>query len=137
MANPALTPGAVLLLAAMKRQHRKALAEAAVELQGIWKEVLSQPGKGEPYVRYNPKRKGRASRPGDPPAPDQGLLRASISIEDHADSFRVGPAGPPGRYGRALEYGTDKMDPRPHARPAKRIAEHQMTDAIVFTLRTG
>lgn len=137
MPNPALTPGAVLLLAAMRRQHRKALAEAAVELQGIWKEVLSQPGRGAPYVRYNPKRKGRASRPGDPPAPDTGMLRAAISIEDHQDSFRVGPAGPPGRYGRALEYGTDNMDPRPHARPAKRIAEHLMTDAIVFTLKSG
>lgn len=91
----------------------------AVSLEGerIAKtDVLNQPGKGKPYVRSTGgfQRKGVASAPGDPPAPDTGRLRGSatseVLLERDAATARASIVAD---YAAALDQGTEKMAPRP------------------------
>ena len=121
--------------------------QAALELAGTWKAVLSIPGTGRRYDRRfyidpqgrlriaGPRPAHRASRPGAPPAPDTGELRASINVERRGPhTWRVGsglkrarwleygvgpgfPAGSPGTVrGRPIV-----IEPRPHARRAAEL----------------
>lgn len=91
-----------------------------------------------------------ASAPGEPPAKDRGILAASVQVGQATDgTVRVGMGGPRGRIGLALEYGVNtagsqvgphpaqgfKVDPRPHARPAKEDAVPRMTQGVVAVLR--
>lgn len=58
----------------------------------------------------------RASAPYDPPAPDTGDLRRSTFAEPMANGgWLVGVAM---AYARWLEFGTERMSPRPFMRPA-------------------
>lgn len=57
----------------------------------------------------------RASKPGDPPAPDTGDLRRSTFMEESAERIVVGVQM---AYARFLEFGTERMAPRPFMRPA-------------------
>jgi len=61
----------------------------------------------------------QASAPGQPPAPDTGKYRQSI----HRQLFKknheiIGVVGTDLDLGAWLEFGTRKMAPRPHIRPA-------------------
>lgn len=67
----------------LTKASRKALWEAGAHLERKLKERLSQPGSGITYKRPGVKT-GRyamhkASAPGEPPAPDTGRLRSSIT----------------------------------------------------------
>ena len=57
----------------------------------------------------------RASKPGDPPAPDTGDLRRSTFMEESGGRILVGVQM---AYARFLEFGTERMAPRPFMRPA-------------------
>lgn len=64
----------------------------------------------------------RASRPGDPPAPDTGALKNSAFVQQVDGGYLVGVAG---AYARPLEFGgltgrtrTIVLAPRPFMRPA-------------------
>jgi hypothetical protein len=154
--------------------RRAAVLRAGVIFQGVWKEVLNQPGGGKRYeqgvafittkgsprrvvpVKGTPGHPGRArahtaSRRGEAPAKDRGVLAASVLVGQESDGrVRVGMGGPRGRIGLALEYGVNtagtrvgphpatgfKIDPRPHARPARDEAARQMTKGIVTVLKT-
>lgn len=58
-----------------------------------------------------------ASKPGDPPNRDTGVLQANF------ETLQTGPLKAEFRstapYARALEFGTSKMAARPHIRPAR------------------
>ena len=83
-----------------------------------------KPGKG--------RKEHRASRPGEPPAIDTGILRSSIMSEVEETGMnvigRVGPdveyiaakapIGTNVEYGYYLETGTAKMEARPFLRPS-------------------
>jgi len=71
---------------------------------------LRRPGKGE--LRQGGM--SRASRPGDPPAPDTGALRRSLASEvsRKADGL-VGEISANKEYAGPLEFGTEKIKPRP------------------------
>lgn len=85
---------------------------ATLEGERVIKDVLSQPGSGEVYVRGQTKH--TASAPGEPPAPNTGALRNSATSE----VLRV-PGGAKGQvivaaeYALPLEVGTETIKPRP------------------------
>ena len=76
----------------------------------------------------------RASKPGDPPAPDTGTLKRSAFVERVASGARVGVAM---LYGRYLEFGTSRMQPRPFMRPSLLAIRARFGDVVRATLRTG
>src|SRR4051812_5695027 len=59
----------------------------------------------------------QASAPGEPPASDTGRLVNSISTAYDFDNMS-GSIVVSVDYGFYLEYGTEKMEPRPYLRPA-------------------
>ncbi len=95
------------------------------------------------YERY-PRGKNRAhwsSAPGEPPAVDTGVLRASqmseVVVEGSNIIGRVGPdieyiaskitgGGTDVEYGLYQELGTNMMQPRPFLRPALRRNENKI-----------
>lgn len=82
----------------------------------------------------------RASKPGDPPAPDTGTLRNSRFIEKTERGLRVGVAMP---YAQPLEFGTTRAGrqrktvilPRPFMRPALAAVRDQMGEVFRATMR--
>lgn len=79
-------------------------------------DVLNQPGSGKPYVRTTGgvKRRGVASAPGDPPAPDTGRLRNSSTNEVVQEANAVvARTSVITDYAILLDEGTEKMAPRP------------------------
>ena len=155
------TPAQLLANTGLLAARRVGLMRAAVELQGEWKAILNQPGSGKVYevgtsfittrgrvvpVKGTSKNPGRssahqASAPGEPPAPDRGILRNSIEIDVKPDRIRVGTGL---RQGLALEYGVNvsgtktgphpgenyRLQPRPHVRPAGEAAKSPMTQGM-------
>jgi phage gpG-like protein len=83
---------------------------AAEQGRRLLNEELRQPGKGE--LRGGGM--SRASRPGDPPASDTGALRRSLAadVSRKADGW-VGTVSANKEYAAPLEYGTEKIKPRP------------------------
>lgn len=63
-------------------------------------------------IRYNPKRTVNVSKPGEPPNTDTGRLVQSVKF-DFDDGGAVGMVGSNLKYAAWLEFGTEKMAPRP------------------------
>lgn len=98
---------------------REQLAKAAFILEDSMKVVLSRPGSGRVYTHHfwtdakGRLRRGRrrnqphqASAPGEPPAPDTGTLRSSVSVDlsglkDRDMPFAI--VGPTAFYAAILE----------------------------------
>lgn len=99
-----------LALDAAERGVRAAVLDA----EGLTKVLLSQPGTGRMYQRGKTV-EHRASAPGEPPAPDTGRLRASVSTEVIRGLDEVtGIVAVNTEYAAALELGTEKMKARPY-----------------------
>ena len=95
--------------------------EAAEYAVGEVKEMLSKPGTGRVY-KSRRTRSGHilhtASVPGQPPAPDTGTLRRSITKRIKVIAGTVyGYVGTKLGYGEDLEYGTRRVAARPFLRP--------------------
>lgn len=119
-----------------------ALLRAALVLEENWKRILDTPPArtGRVYGKH------QASAPGEPPAPDTRGLLESITHEvgtaaiggrgrlgsGIASSVRVGTNHPAAEL---LEFGTVKMAPRPHARPALAASRDEMKGVVVAELR--
>lgn len=87
---------------------------AVLDAEGLTKVLLSQPGTGRMYQRGKTV-EHRASAPGEPPAPDTGRLRASVSTEVIRGLDEVtGIVAVNTEYAAALELGTEKMKARPY-----------------------
>ena len=114
------------------------LERTALEVENAQKVLLSQHGSGRTYDTTfwrdsrGRLRRGRArvphqaSAPGEPPAVDYGLLRASVghvvSVDERGLYAEVGsganPAVPGVEYAIYLEQGTRTMLPRPWLAPS-------------------
>ena len=108
-----LTLAGNLSQAAVERGVRAATSEAEARLKG---DVLGRPGTGIVYEKYNPRRTHRASIPGAAPAPDTGAagLRGSVSKEVFAmPDGALGLVSVNKEYAAALQFGTDRVKPRP------------------------
>lgn len=111
----------------------------AVDVEAHGKRLLSMHGTGRVYRKRKPRRIHQASAPGEPPAPDTGLLRASLGhVVDvdgrglHADiGYGLDAESAAEResdtnvakVAEYLEVGTRRMAPRPFLRPSLRAAE--------------
>jgi hypothetical protein len=85
---------------------------ATIDAESLAVDLLSQPGAGRVYRRNS--RVHRASAPGDSPAPDTGFLRQSVSHEvSRTPAGVVGKVTASAAYAAALEFGTERMRPRP------------------------
>lgn len=80
----------------------------------------------------------RASAPGEPPASDSGRLVGSITVEMMPERL-AGQVGPRVDYGKYLEFGTQRMEPRPFMRPALAnkldAIEERIKDEILAVLK--
>lgn len=83
----------------------EAVRDDAVSLQD------NSPRSGRWYGKH------KASGPGEPPAPDTGTLKGSITTSVDAVNL-TGNVNAGTTYSRHLEFGTVKMAPRPFMRPA-------------------
>lgn len=125
---------------------------AAILMVRALKLKLSQPGTGKLRRRgkvtvgkrklskrgsYRSKIGGldRASAPGEPPAVDQGALRNSINWEQR-DFGRV-VVGTNSEYAEPLEFGTNKIAPRPFFRPVLVEVRTAMGEVIKGELRSA
>lgn len=133
-----------------------AIAAIGLVLQNQIKNQLSTPGQGRIRqrlarrvgklgrrgARTNIARAGRASAPGESPAPDTGALRNSILY--HAD-HGVHIVGTDQVQAAALEFGTNRAGrgrgttilPRPYFRPALEKAREAMGKTIAVMMRFG
>jgi hypothetical protein len=99
------------------------LPQVGLELTSKVKETLSQPGRGVLYRGRRGRGDHRASAPGDPPAVDTGQYRASFAwATGGSQGQRWVDVGTAQERGPFLEYGTSRMEARPHLRPA--VAEY-------------
>lgn len=71
---------------------------------------------GNVHFRENPDRYVRASAPGQPPAIDLGYLISTISFRKYSSGSAYAYAG--AYYAADLEFGTDRIAPRPFMLPA-------------------
>ena len=112
----------------VERASKKALWKAGMHLERVLKQKLNQPGTGKTWPKRGIKKGKRygfhtASAPGQPPAPDEGRLKGSIT---HNVTGRPGTELPdPGGskneargyvgtnvdYGAFLEFGVNVMHP--------------------------
>ena len=111
-----------------------AMKKAALVVERDVKTHFTTDGTGRSSRRTKTGKRHFASLPGQPPAVDTGVLRASImgqaKIEGIGITGKVGPdidhiraeapAGTDVEYGYYLELGTKKMKARPYLRPSLR-----------------
>lgn len=137
-------------------KREAAIAGIGLVLQNQIKNQLSTPGRGRIRQRLARRvgrlgrrgartdiaRAGRASAPGDSPAPDTGALRNSVLY--HADAG-VHIVGTNQVQAAALEFGTNRAGrgrrttilPRPYFRPALEKARVAMNKTIAVIMRFG
>lgn len=111
---------------------RLGASDVGVELTNSVKELLSRPGRGRLYrVPGTKTRVHQASAPGEPPAVLEGRLRSSYNWRTGQDAkgFFV-EVGTNVEYAPFLEFGTVKMEARPHVRPAVEGLRTRITAAI-------
>jgi HK97 gp10 family phage protein len=115
-------------------QLQKALAEFAInadrELENIVrgtaqnirghaiKSILRGQKSGTEYQKYSPKRKHRASAPGQAPATDTGRLAGSIAANIDGKKAEIVANA---EYAAWLEFGTQEIKPRPFMFPAMEL----------------
>lgn len=94
------------------------------------KEELSQPGSGRIYGRH------QASAPGEPPAPNFGVLRESTEGEVKIRRGRVtAEISVRGEQAEFLELGTDRIEPRPFLSTVLTRDADRLFEAFVISAR--
>lgn len=111
------------------------IEQRVIRGEAMAKRLLSMHGTGRTYKKTKPNRIHQASAPGEPPAPDTGLLRAAVghAVGTDADGiygeFGIATGDTPAATEREndttlsdigvyLELGTRRMLPRPWLRPS-------------------
>jgi len=111
-----------------------AMKKAAFMGEADVKKHFTLVGSGRTYGKHI------ASKPSEPPAVDEGILRASImsdvKVKGSEVTGKIGPdiehikakteAGTDVEYGLYLELGTSKMQPRTFLRPALRRQQNNI-----------
>lgn len=98
---------------------KEGLQDVAVVIVNKVKTLLSQPGRGRIYRISGQRTIHQASAPGDPPAVVFGRLRSSYTWQAGQDAQGdFVDVGTNQKKAPHLEFGTRRMRPRPHLRPA-------------------
>lgn len=124
------------VMVAATKANVTAMKEAALMLERYIKKHFTVQGTGRRYKKHH------ASLPGQPPAVDLGVLRASVGhaitkkgdkiigeVGTDIDKMRAHPKfdiGSDVNYGLYLELGTKNMRPRPWMRPALKKNEAEI-----------
>ena len=97
------------------KKDRRAELEYRIHREGIRRlRKVGELVRGRVVERISiPTRAAGPSLPGTPPHADTGKLRQSISYRTDERNLTV-TIGTPLAYGKFLEEGTSKMDPRPY-----------------------
>ena len=93
----------------MKANGARLSLRTAYEGQAYMWEEMGKPKSGRMYGSH------QASAPGEAPAIDTFEYGQSIKVESDSDGFAT--IGTDSELGPWLEYGTSKMEPRPHFQP--------------------
>ena len=123
----------------------RGMLSAMIEADALLVDKLSQPGQGAVYDRYfftdangtvrpgkKRKKAHRASAPGDPPAVDTGNLRRNRATEviSVGGGVSIGILSVNSEYAEALEFGTEKMAPRPFLGPIITESAERLKEAF-------
>jgi HK97 gp10 family phage protein len=94
----------------------------------VVRRIQQTPKTGRVYTRRGVEH--QASAPGEAPASDTGTLVQSITVEVNAEKLSV-TVNAGAAHAPALEFGTDKIEPRPYMRVslAEKRAELEATIA--------
>jgi HK97 gp10 family phage protein len=96
--------------------------------------ILATEKSGRVYARRGVKH--QASAPGEAPASDTGRLVSSIHTSYNevnlSGKVTIGTA-----YGLMLEYGTERIEPRPFARPAVANTAQAVAEVIAREIARG
>lgn len=87
-----------------------ALAETALQVEQRVRAEIRSGKSGRVYEKYNPRRTHKASAAGEAPATDLGGLLGSIYTDINPLRATVGS---PLAYAYYLEFGTQRISPRP------------------------
>lgn len=125
------------------------ITKSAIDVKNEMVAMTSRPGTGRLYttrfftigtgpsrrvIAYGSRPPHRASAPGHPPAPDTGTLRNSIDITTLDQGFAA-EIGTGIEYARYLEFGTDRMRPRPFLRPSYKKHRKRIVNNITNVVR--
>lgn len=115
-----------------QRMNRAVMRGVVKGCEGVRNEAIrliqSGPKTGRIYRRRGVEH--QASAPGEPPASDTGRLVNSITTNYEPDKL-TGRIQFGTEYAPFLEFGTQKMEPRPFARPALVTMQQEIVDGIV------
>lgn len=104
-----------------------AMLKSAIDVRNAVLVKLSGGRTGKLYRVPATKRMYRASAAGEPPAQRLGHLRASYKYMVTGKGFNSqGIVGSDLEYSHYLEYGTAKIKPRPHLRPAFKESKNKI-----------
>jgi len=117
-------------------KQKLAVAESVVLIHGNAVKSIQAVGDGTPEMRYDPKRVVSVSKPGDPPNSDTGRLVQSIKFDFKKDGL-VGRVGSNLKYAAWLEFGTERMDPRPWLAPAIEEASDDVAEIFSRNIANG
>lgn len=116
----------------VQRVNRAVMRGIVKGCEGVRNEAIrliqSGPKTGRIYTRRGVSH--QASAPGEPPASDTGRLVNSIATNYEPDKL-MGIIQFGTEYAPFLEFGTQKMEPRPFARPALDSKSQEIVDGIV------
>lgn len=111
------------------------LLKGAERTRQAYIEAVQEPSPGRPDVRYSPRRNVMVSAAGSAPNADTGLLVNSTGVSsDHRNQAETFASA---SYAEALEFGTDKMAPRPAMGPAFDETKRQVVADLAKALREG
>jgi phage gpG-like protein len=95
----------------------RAVEATGLELRGeIVKAYQRGPASGQVYEKFSPRRRHKASAPGEAPATDTGRLASSVNYKK--DGPMSATVGSELVYAAMLELGTSRIAPRPAWVPA-------------------
>ena len=132
-------------LAGLQADLRRASAEArarvddavvgsAMELRGdVVKRIQRGPATGTVYEKYDPRRTHQSSAPSEAPASDQGGLVRSVLFDKVAQMSAT--VGSDLVYAAVLEFGSDRIDPRPAWVPAVELMTPKFVSRVERALQ--
>ena len=108
-------------------KFEQALLKSTITINNNVKRVLTGTRSGRVYIIPATKVKYQASAPMEAPAIRLGDLRQKYNYKVLGHGFNaIGYVGNPLPYAPMLEYGTSKMQPRPHLKVAFKQSKGQI-----------
>ena len=111
-----------------------AVVGSAMELRGdVVKRIQRGPATGTVYEKYDPRRTHQSSAPSEAPASDQGGLVRSVLFDKVGQMSAT--VGSDLVYAAVLEFGSDRIDPRPAWVPAVELMTPKFVSRVERALQ--